>query len=187
MKLGQTIYAANRKEWRRWLAKNFKKEPEIWLVYPNKSSGQPRISYNDAVEEALSFGWIDSTVKKMDDLHTAQRFSPRDPKSPFSQANKERLGWLVKKKKLHPSVKALAEKALKQTFIFPPDIVDAIKADRTAWKNYLRLSPGYRRIRIAFIEAARNRPREFEKRLAHFIKMTRQNRRIGFGGIEKYY
>jgi hypothetical protein len=65
--------------------------------------------------------------------------------------------------------------------------VAAIKADRTAWKNYLKFSPGYRRIRIAFIEASRNRPREFEKRLAYFIKMTRQNRRIGFGGIEKYY
>jgi uncharacterized protein YdeI (YjbR/CyaY-like superfamily) len=187
MKLGQTIYVTNRKEWRRWLAGNFKKESEIWLIYPTKSSGQRRIPYNEAVEEALSFGWIDSTQKKIDAWHTAQRFSPRNPKSPFSQANKERLRWLAKTKRLHPSIKALAGKALKETFVFPPDIVQAIKADGTAWKNYLGFSPAYRRIRVAFIEGSRNRPQEFKKRLSYFIKMTRQNRQFGFGGIEKYY
>lgn len=187
MKLGSTLYVASRKEWRDWLALNFQTEPEIWLVYPHKSSGRPRIPYNEAVEEALSFGWIDSTVKKLADSSTAQRFSPRNPKSPFSQANKERLRWLAKKGMLHPSVKDLTAGALEDRFVFPPDITRAIKADRMAWKYYRRFSPAYKRIRIAFIEGARDRPAEFQKRLAYFIKMTKKNKQIGFGGIEKYY
>jgi len=187
MKLGKTLYVTNRNEWRAWLEKYFVEEHEIWLVFPNKSSGKPRIPYNDAVEEALCFGWIDSTVKSIDKESGAQRFTPRKPKSNFSQANKERLRWLMKKKKLHPTVQDLAIKVLKEKFVFPPDIIKAIKDDKEAWKNYQKFSPSYRRIRVAHIDAARKRPEEFENRLAHFIKMTKKNKQIGFGGIEKYY
>ena len=187
MKLGKTLYVTNCDEWRAWLEKYFDKQKEIWLVFPNKSSGKPRIPYNDAVEEALCFGWIDSIVKKIDDENISRRFSQRKPKSPFSQANKERLRWLMKKKKLHPTVQDLAEKVLKEKFVFPADIIKAIIDDQEAWRNYQKFSPSYRRIRIAYVDAARKRPEEFEKRLAHFIKMTKKNKQIGFGGIEKYY
>ena len=67
------------------------------------------------------------------------------------------------------------------------DILDAIKADGVAWKNYQNFSDSYKRIRVAFIEGARKRPEEFQKRLNNFIKKTRENKQIGFGGIEKYY
>ena len=66
MEIGKTLYVANRREWRAWLRKNYKKERDIWLIYYKKDSGKPRIPYNDAVEEALCFGWIDSIIKKMD-------------------------------------------------------------------------------------------------------------------------
>jgi len=75
----------------------------------------------------------------------------------------------------------------KQEFIFPTDILDAIRADKQAWSNYQNYSEPYKRIRIAFIEGARKRPEEFQKRLKYFIKMTRENKLIGFGGVEKYY
>ena len=74
-----------------------------------------------------------------------------------------------------------------EEFVFPPDILDAIKADEGAWANYQNFSEPYKRIRVAFIEGARKRPEEFQKRLNYFIKMTRKNKVIGFGGIEKYY
>jgi len=183
----KTLYITNRKDWRAWLEKNFDKEKEIWIVYPKKSSGKSRILYNDAVEEALCFGWIDSTVKTLDDNCSAQRFSPRNPKSRFSQANKERLKWLLQKNMIHPSILNTAEKTLIEKFVFPPDILTAIKNDKLAWKNYQKFSPSYKRIRIAYIDAARKRPEEFEKRLANFIKKTKENKQIGFGGIEKYY
>jgi len=75
-------------------------------VYYKKHTGEPRIPYNDAVEEALCFGWIDSTVKSVDEDRYAQRFSLRNPKSPYSQANKERLRWLVKQGKVVDGVLA---------------------------------------------------------------------------------
>jgi uncharacterized protein YdeI (YjbR/CyaY-like superfamily) len=187
MKLGETLYVTNRKDWRAWLKKNFDKKKEIWLLYPHKSTGKPRIPYNDAVEGALGFGWIDSTVKRFDENTTAQRFSPRNPRSPFSQANKERLRWLLKNDKLHPKMKDLAKKVISKKFVYPADIIEAIKDDNEAWENYRKFSPSYRRIRIAYIDAARKRPEEFKKRLAYFIKMTKQNKKIGFGGIDKYY
>ena len=77
MEIGETLYVVERGEWRRWLEANFESAGEIWLVYPNKGSGEGRILYNDAVEEALCFGWIDSIIKKLDPLRAVQRFSPR--------------------------------------------------------------------------------------------------------------
>jgi hypothetical protein len=72
-------------------------------------------------------------------------------------------------------------------FVIPKDIIKAIKANKLAWVNFQNFSDSYKRIRIAFIDGARNRPQEFEKRLAYFIKMTEKNKLFGFGGIEKYY
>ncbi|MBN1455001.1 MAG: YdeI/OmpD-associated family protein [Methanomicrobia archaeon] len=182
-----TVYVATRRDWRAWLEQHFETEKEIWLIYPKKSSGKPRISYNDAVEEALCFGWIDSMVRSIDAENTAQRFSPRNPQSSFSQANKERLKWLLNENMLHPSQQDIAKKVLKEQFYFPPDIVEALKEDTVAWENYQKFSPSYKRIRISYIDAARKRPNEFKKRLAHFITKTKENKQIGFGGIEKYY
>ena len=187
MKIGKTVYFPDRKSWREWLSANSKTEKEIWLIYPAKNSGKPRIEYNDAVEEALSFGWIDSTVKNIDKQASAQRFSPRKPNSGYSQSNKERLKWLVKNGKIHPSLLGQIEKALVAEFVFPPDILAAIKENQKAWKNYQNFSPAYQRIRIAYIDGARNRPQEFKKRLNNFIKKSEQNKMIGFGGIEKHY
>jgi hypothetical protein len=68
-----------------------------------------------------------------------------------------------------------------------PDILKVLRANKEAWKNYQSFSPAYKRIRVAFIEGARNRPREFEKRLGYFIRMTAQNKQFGFGGIKAYY
>jgi uncharacterized protein YdeI (YjbR/CyaY-like superfamily) len=183
----KTLYAPNRKEWRLWLTKNFDKEKEIWLVYPKKSSGRLRIPYNDAVEEALCFGWIDSNVRTFDEENIIQRFTPRNSKSSFSQSNKERIKWLFKENMLHSTVKETAEKILKEKFVFPSDIIKVIKNDKMVWKNYQKFSPSYKRIRIAYIDGSRNRPEEFKKRLMNFIKKTKENKKIGFGGIEKYY
>jgi uncharacterized protein YdeI (YjbR/CyaY-like superfamily) len=181
------LYLASRKKWRKWLETNWDKEKEIWLVFPKKSSGKPRMRYNDAVEEALCFGWIDSTVKALDEEKTIQRFLPRNPTSKYSQSNKERLKWLSSEKMLHPSIQDAVEDVLKEKFVFPADILNAIETDKKAWENYSKFSDAYKRIRIAYIDTARKRPQEFRKRLTNFIKKTRENKQIGYGGIEKYY
>jgi uncharacterized protein YdeI (YjbR/CyaY-like superfamily) len=187
MEITKTLYVTNPKDWRKWLKANYKTEKEIWLVYYKKETGKPRIEYNDAVEQALCFGWIDSIIKKLDDERTAQRFSPRKPKSSYSQANIERLRYLIAKKKVVKEVAETLRDVLNQEFVIPPDILKSIKANKTAWKNFQKFSDSYIRIRVAFIDGARKRPEEFKKRLHHFIEMTEKNKMIGFGGIEKHY
>lgn len=103
MKLVKILYIPNRAEWRKWLEKNHDKAKDIWLIYYKKHTGKPSIPYNHAVEEALCFGWIDSIEKRLDEEKYAQRFSPRRPKSPWSEINKKRMKKLIKLKKVTPA------------------------------------------------------------------------------------
>jgi len=179
----ELLSAADRKEWRAWLQENHRKASEIWLVFPKRYAGRPRISYNDAVEEALCFGWIDSQAKSIDADHTAQRFSPRKSTT-YSQPNVERLRKLAGQGKLLPEVAAQVKGLLNRPFVFPPDILKVLKANKKAWQHYRRFSPAYQRIRVAWIEAARSRPAEFRKRLRHFVDQCEQNKQFGYGGVE---
>ncbi len=183
----ELLEVPTRSQWRSWLRRNYKTTREIWLVYYRKSSGKSRIAYNDAVEEALCFGWIDSNVRSVDDERFAQRFSPRKPGSPYSPANIERLRKLVAAGKVSKEVLLTLGKLPAARLKIADDILQAIKADEDAWANFRKFPPSYKRIRIGFIEGARHRPAEFRKRLNYFIKMTAKNKRFGFGGIEKYY
>ena len=188
MEITDTFYTSNRDEWRTYLEEHFKTAEEIWFVFPVDKSGEKSLSYNDAVEEALCFGWIDSVNKRMDKGHCARRFSPRKSGSAYSQPNIERLIWLDSQNKIHPAVRESVLPVIQAQFVFPDDIIDELKQDATVWENYQKFSDPYKRIRIAYIEAARNRPEEFRKRLDSFIEKTRRNKLIrGYGGIEKYY
>jgi len=187
MEITKTLHVTDRKDWRRWLRGHYKTEKEIWLIYHKKETGKPRIAYNDAVEEALCFGWIDSTVKTLDQERTAQRFSPRKPKSNYSPANKERLRKLVKQRKVIKEVRETLGDLLEERFEIHKDILKALKANKEVWENFQKFSDAYKRIRIGFIEGARKRPAEFKKRLRYFIRMTEKNKQYGFGGIEKHF
>lgn len=182
----ETFYASDRKAWRAWLGKNHNRADEIWLVYNRKHTGKPRVSYNDAVEEALCYGWIDSIVRKIDDNRFCQRFSPRKPTSKLSQMNRERVRKLIANKKMTKSgLRAIEHVFDPETdeataFRIPPDIRKALQSDKEAWKHFKAFPEEYQRIRVAYIDGARSRPEEFEKRLRHFVKRTAQNKRIGF-------
>jgi uncharacterized protein YdeI (YjbR/CyaY-like superfamily) len=182
------LHVTTRAAWRAWLGKNSKSAKEIWLVNNKKQTGKPRVSYNDAVEEALAFGWIDSTARKLDEDRYAQRFTPRRPGSSYSAANVERLRAMARRGKVAKDVlekvgDLLAVKPLR----VPPDILAALRADRETWKNFRAFSGPYKRIRIGYIEGARDRPAEFAKRLRNFVAQTKRNRLIGYGGIQIHY
>ena len=180
--------SSERSKWREYLAEHFETSDEIWFVFPTKESGEKSLSYNDAVEEALCFGWIDSTNRRLDETHCIRRFTPRKKGSTYSQPNIERLIWLDAHGMIHPKIRESVIPILQAPFEFPPDIIDVLRQDKTVWENYGKFSEPYRRIRIAYIEAARKRPEEFRKRLNSFVEKTRQNKLIrGYGGIEKYY
>lgn len=188
MEVTSLFYTCERQKWREWLSDHFETEEEIWFVFPLKESGEESLSYNDAVEEALCFGWIDSTIKYIDPLHRAQHFTPRNPKSTYSQPNIERLKWLDAHGLIHPKVRPSLEEVIDSEFVFPEDILDEIRKDPAAWEHYVSFSEPYKRIRIAYIDAARKRPEEFKKRLVNFIRKTREGKLIiGYGGIDKYY
>lgn len=187
MLLSKTFYTSSRSEWRKWLSKHYDTESEVWLVYFRKDSGKPRISYDDAVLEALCFGWIDSTVKKIDSERFAQRFSPRKSKSELSQMNKERVEELIRNKLMTPAgLKAIAhvynpDNKDNNKFIIPDEILHALKTNAKAWKYFKKMPKPYQRIRIAYIESRKRHGDEmYQKALKHFIEMTAQNKKIGF-------
>jgi uncharacterized protein YdeI (YjbR/CyaY-like superfamily) len=179
MEVGETLYVAERAKWRKWLEQHYRDKSEIWLVYYRKASSKPRIPYDEAVEEALCFGWIDSIVKPIDDERFAQRFTPRRPNRPYSQLNKERLRKLAAQGKVQPEVLAGVRDLLDEKFQIAPDILERIKENRAAWKHFQRFPERYKRVRIAFIEGGRRRPEVFEQRLNYFVKQTALNKRYG--------
>jgi uncharacterized protein YdeI (YjbR/CyaY-like superfamily) len=186
MEITKTLYLTNRKDWRKWLAKNHKTEKDIWLIYYRKETGKPRISYDDAVLEALCYGWIDSIVKKIDKESFAQRFSPRRSNSILSQLNKERIRELIKEKKMTKyGLEAIKHVFDPKTdnpndFAIPPRIMKALKANKDAWKYFQKMPPSYQRIRIAYIDNYSKYEDIYKKKLDYFIKMTAQNKQIGF-------
>ncbi|MDP3954494.1 MAG: YdeI/OmpD-associated family protein [bacterium] len=179
MEITKTLYVKNREGWRKWLEKNHKKAKEIWLIYFKKASGKTRIPYDDAVEEALCFGWIDSTVKKIDDEKIAQRFTPRRKGSPMSEINKERVRRLIRAGKM-TGEGIIHAGNLNAKFKIAPDILNEIKKNKDVWKNFQKFPLSYKRIRITFIEHYRNRsPEMFRKALDNFLKKTAQNKKFG--------
>lgn len=189
MQIGNTLYVFTRKAWRAWLAKHHATQKEIWLTYYKKESGKPRIPYNDAVEEALCYGWIDSILKPIDGEKYAQRFSPRKPRALWSAMNIERLRRLLRQKKVTKAGMEAATDALgtlrkqrndrKSRVTIPTDILKALKRDPITWRNFSSFPASYKRIRVGWIDASRHRPEVFQQRLRYFLKMTAQNKRFG--------
>ncbi|HWP81141.1 MAG TPA: YdeI/OmpD-associated family protein [Bacteroidota bacterium] len=189
MEIGRRLYVKNRQEWRRWLSKHHRTAKDIWLIYYKKGSTKRRIPYNDAVEEALCFGWIDSIVKAIDSERYVQRFSPRRPGSPFSAMNLERIRRLIAQRKMTRFGLEALKKSRKPHFVesldqpggfsVAEDILKELQKHPKVWKNFQKFPSSYKRIRIGWIEAARRRREVFQQRLRYFIKMTAQNKRFG--------
>ena len=181
MEIGATLLVTTREEWRAWLAANHAAAPEIWLLFYTKASGKPHIAYNDAVDEALCFGWIDSLVKKHGPDSRAQRFTPRRPKSRLSPMNKERVRRLAAAGRMTPAGMAAAGDFLDEPFIVPADILAALQTDAETWRNFEAFPDSYQRIRVGWIDGSRSRqhPEVFQQRLGYFLRMTKQNKRFG--------
>ena len=100
MGIGETLYVTAREDFRKWLEKNHKSKKEIWLIQYKKATKKPSIHYVDAVEEAICFGWIDGLEKSMDSERYVLRFSPRRPKSNWTETNKERAKRMIAEGKM---------------------------------------------------------------------------------------
>jgi uncharacterized protein YdeI (YjbR/CyaY-like superfamily) len=191
MEITKTLYVHKVHHWRSWLRKNHKTAKEIWLIYYKKDSGKPRIAYNDAVDEALCFGWIDSTVKAIDKDKFCQRYSPRRKGSPTSEMNKHRAIRMIKEGRMTKAgLEALhgtLGKGAKvhrgrihhtEAFKVPSFVERVLKSEGAAWKNFQKFPLPYKRIRVGWITGT-SRKDTRKTRLNYFVKMTSQNKRFG--------
>lgn len=136
--------------------------------------------YNDAVEEALCFGWIDGIIKKIDDDFTAQRWTPRrSARSHLSETNKERVRRLIAAGLMTPAGLEKIKARLDEKFTPAKDILAALRADPVVWRNFQNFPAWYQRVRVGWIDYARSKPEIFSSRLRYFIKMTAQNKQFG--------
>lgn len=188
MEIGKTLAVFDRSKWRKWLEENYNKATDIWLIYYNKRSGKTGISYDDAVEEALCYGWIDSTMKKLDAFSTVQRFTPRRKNSALSVLNRIRVRKMIELGKMTQAGLQSISQHIHYSddgnievnpFVMPPDIIARLKKNAVIWNNFESYPEHYKQIRIGFIEGAREYPDEFEKRLRFFMKKTYHNKKYG--------
>lgn len=179
------IYPASRQEWRDWLYAHFETEKEVWVAI---SKTNKPIDYNDIVEEALCFNWIDSTVKTLGDGYRAQRMTPRKTKGKYSQLNIERIKLLLQQDLVHPTLVEPFKVVGDAPFEYADDVLAAIQTDSLAWEYFQNIPGAYKRIKLASIELARDDKELFQKRLNAFIKSCAQNKLLApSAGMEKYY
>ena len=168
---------------RQWLAKNHASSPGIWLTFHKKHTGTKAIPYDDAVEEALCFGWIDSIIKRLDDDRYLQKFTPRKPDSNWSDINRKRYADLESRGLLAPAgverpptQNRYAE--LPKIPALPSYIEKAFKTNPKAWKFFKRLAPSYRRNFVGWIATAK-RPETREKRIREAIRVLAAGKKLG--------
>jgi len=180
----ETVFAKDRAEWRRWLTKNFARRDEIWLVFYKKAAGKTSVSYDHAVEEALCFGWIDGMKKRLDEECYAFRFTPRKPASQWSKSNLQRVERLIAARKMMPAgLKAYNSGERREVPVLPTEIPKDLEArfrkQRTAWTNYEKFPPGYRRLTAGWVASAKKEETR-TKRLEKLIEFSARNERIEF-------
>jgi uncharacterized protein YdeI (YjbR/CyaY-like superfamily) len=185
----KTVRAKNRDEWRKWLVEHHEAEREIWLVYAKKHTGIASVRYDEAVEEALCFGWIDTTVRSIDAIYYAQRYTPRRADSVWSALNLQRVERMLESGRMLPAglakvpktkaeAKARAATRLEQhPFDMPPDFARALRAVRPARRSFDAMAPSYRRQYLGWIAQAK-RPETRARRIAQAVERLAEGRKL---------
>jgi uncharacterized protein YdeI (YjbR/CyaY-like superfamily) len=174
----------NRSVWRAWLRKNGGKRDEIWLLYYKNKSGQPSIGYEDAVEEALCFGWIDGKIKRIDEASYAQRFTPRRPGSRWSAINIRRAERMIAQGRMTAAGRKAFRSGRRRESPrlparLPQPLQNRFELQKDAWENFQRFPPYYRRLTIGWIASAKKEETQL-KRLAKLIDYSARHQRIKF-------
>ena len=181
------LLLTTREEWRAWLVEHHASESEIWLVYHKQASGKPRIPYEDAVEEALCFGWIDSIVRRLDEHRFAQKFTPRSAKSQWSDLNRARFAKVVKEGRMTPAGLARSpsspganarERPRVPATVAPGYLVRALTRHPAARTYFESLAPSHRRAYSMWIETAKKEETR-QRRLAEALKLLARNEKLG--------
>jgi uncharacterized protein YdeI (YjbR/CyaY-like superfamily) len=183
----KTLHVTTREAWRAWLQEHHDRESEIWFVFEKKHTGRPSVSYDDAVEEALCFGWIDGLVRRMDEDRYMQRFTPRKPGSQWSASNLKRYAKLREEGRLAPPGLASAPPENAESLLprrwtpgdpVPEYIEQELRRHAAAWAAFERLAPSHRKDYVRWIDEAK-KDETRRKRLADAVPLLIANRKLG--------
>jgi uncharacterized protein YdeI (YjbR/CyaY-like superfamily) len=184
----KTLHVTERDEWRAWLQANGGREKEIWLVFFKRHTGKARLEYEDAVEEALCFGWIDSIIRRLDDERYAQKFTPRKPNSNWSALNIARAKKMIAAGRMTPVGAAFvdtgqlrrppAKPAGAAAEKVPAYFLAALAADEKARTFFTNLAPSYRRLYVRWVDSAKKEETR-QRRLAEALATLRAGRKLG--------
>ncbi|MDH4271195.1 MAG: YdeI/OmpD-associated family protein [Candidatus Aminicenantes bacterium] len=183
-------YFKDRKQWRKWLAKNHDKKTEIWLIHYKKHSKRPGIRHEEGVEEAICFGWIDGQLRKIDDEKFRLRYSPRRPKSPWSRINREKAEAMIRSGKMTAAGLSRIEEA-KKTGLWqraytnkareriPSDLKAALSKNNEAWDNFRKFANTYRNMYIGWVVSAKTGETR-KKRIDRVVEQASRNKKLIF-------
>jgi len=185
----EIVEVRDRAAWRRWLVERHEQREAIWLVFHKKTSDGASPSYEEAVEEALCFGWIDSTVNRLDERRMLQLFAPRKPRSTWSRSNRERVARLERDGLLAPAGRAAIEVAQAngswtaleavERLEEPPDLAAALDADAAAREHWNGFSPSSRKAILWWVASAK-RPETRARRIEQTARMAARGLRAQF-------
>ncbi|NOQ27493.1 MAG: hypothetical protein GQ564_19190 [Bacteroidales bacterium] len=181
----ETLFCKNRDEWRVWLKQNHSSENEIWLIYFKKHTKKSTVTYNDAVEEALCFGWIDSIVKRIDDETYMQKYTPRKKNSIWSLLNTKRVEKMISEGKMTKTgfdqidiakKNGLWGKAYSSQNVakIPKELENALKENKIAWENFNRFAKSYQNTYIFWVTSAK-RQDTIQKRIRVVVERSTNN------------
>ena len=176
-------------EWRNWLKKNHSNDLTVWLVFYKKDSGNVSMNYEDAVNEALCFGWIDSIIKKIDDKKYVRKFTRRKDESNWSEINKRRAEKLIEEKKMTPAGMSKIVFAKKSgqwnkinkpsiSFEIPAEFQIALDKNKTAKTNFEKLTFTRQKQFIGWINAAKLKDTK-QKRIRESISLLAEGKELG--------
>lgn len=178
------LYFKNADEWRTWLHKNHHSSKGIYLLFYKVSSDYESIRWEEAVQVAICYGWIDSTVKKIDEHQRRQLFTPRKDKSVWSKLNKTYIEKLIQENTMHESGLRKIEIAKQngswnsldevENHVIPEDLQLAFKDNPKAWSNYQSFSPSYRKSYLYWLNQAK-RVETRQNRIREIIRLCEQN------------
>ena len=180
----KTFHAKTRKDWRKWLEKNYETEKSVWLIIYHKNCDIESVYYDEAVEEAICFGWIDSIAHKRDEESKFQFFAQRKPKSNWSKANRERAEKMIKQGLMTSSGQKLIDFAKEtgawealvdvQNSVIPDDLQNQLNKNMTALKNFLAFPPSSKRIILEWILNAK-KDETRQKRIEETVRLAADN------------
>jgi uncharacterized protein YdeI (YjbR/CyaY-like superfamily) len=184
-----TLYISNRAGWRKWLKKNHDKTKDVWLVYYKRHTKKPSVPYDDSVEEALCFGWIDGIIKRIDDERYARKFTPRTNITKWSLSNKKRLTRMIRQGKMTKiGLDKVDEETLnkkdsdvpehRKKIIIPRYLKHALIGNNIAWNNFNNLAPSHKRNYLGWITAAK-KDETRQRRIQEAIGLLKENRKLG--------